>query len=199
MILTSPAPGRGLRHWSLRPLPTPPVPPCPLRISVPDGGLTVTGAPGYIFNDTFDGETNLLKERAPLERLAQHGPILCPCYPCQITASVVDTSEASVHREASGHLRAADAYAQLLRNTSQHTLLHRSWIQVVQSESTTGTIFKLFSPSQSLAPWHGRIRIRVCASLRGAVPVRIAPRKLACARRVQAWASTSRELPCPLG
>jgi hypothetical protein len=46
LILTSPAPGRGLRHWSLRPRPTPPVPPGPLRTSVPDGGLTVTGAPG---------------------------------------------------------------------------------------------------------------------------------------------------------
>ena len=46
LILTSPAPGRGLRHRSLRPRPTPPVPPGPLRTSVPDGGLTVTGAPG---------------------------------------------------------------------------------------------------------------------------------------------------------
>ncbi len=45
-MLTSSAPGRGPRHWSLLPRPTPPVPPGPLRISVPDGGLTVTGAPG---------------------------------------------------------------------------------------------------------------------------------------------------------
>jgi hypothetical protein len=46
LILTSPAPGRGLRLPSLRLRPTPPVPPGPLRTSEPDGGLTVTGAPG---------------------------------------------------------------------------------------------------------------------------------------------------------
>ena len=37
LILTSPAPGRGLRLPSLRLRPTPPVPPGPLRTSVPDG------------------------------------------------------------------------------------------------------------------------------------------------------------------
>ena len=42
LILTSLALGQGLRHRSLRPLPTPPVPPGPgpLRTSVPDGGLS---------------------------------------------------------------------------------------------------------------------------------------------------------------
>ena len=42
LILTSPAPGRGLRLPSLRLRPTPPVPPGPLRTSV----TTVTGALG---------------------------------------------------------------------------------------------------------------------------------------------------------